>query len=91
MGDLKILLEEYRNQVETIDKEMLYLLSRRQNLAESIGHIKIALWYDTLQPQRWNQVLAYIQEYSKEFWVDWEFSQELWEVIHKYSLKNQQK
>jgi chorismate mutase len=43
MADLEILLQEYRNQIETIDKEIIYLLSRRQNLSESIGHIKEAL------------------------------------------------
>lgn len=91
MADLEILLQEYRNQIETIDKEILYLLSRRQNLSQSIWHIKQALWYDTIQVNRWNRVLQYIQEYSQEFWVDQEFSKELWETIHKYSLKNQDK
>lgn len=43
MNDLNVLLQEYRNQVETIDREILYLLSRRQNLVASIGHIKEAL------------------------------------------------
>lgn len=91
MADLEILLQEYRNQIETIDKEIIYLLSRRQNLAESIGHIKEALWHDTLQPTRWNRVLDYVQDYSHEFWVDQNFSKELWEIIHTYSLKKQWK
>lgn len=91
MNDLNVLLQEYRNQVETIDREILYLLSRRQNLVASIGHIKEALWTDVYQPWRWQEVLDYVRSYSLEFWVEDDFASEMWEVIHKYSLKKQSK
>jgi chorismate mutase len=34
--DTKILLDELRNQIDTIDKELVYLLSRRFHLVKSI-------------------------------------------------------
>ncbi len=87
MNDKEILLNELRNQIDTIDKEIVYLLSRRFNLVSSIWDIKKTDWTPALQPNRWNQVLTLLKENSNEFWVDTKLVLDIYELIHLHSLK----
>lgn len=57
MQDLDLILQEYRNQIDTIDKELVYLLSRRFEAVKTIWELKKQNKAEALQPWRWQQVL----------------------------------
>lgn len=86
MEHTDILLSELRNQIDTIDKEIVYLLSRRFNLVESIWDIKKVTWMQALQPNRWQEVLDWLSENCSEFWVDEKLIHNIYDLIHKHSL-----
>ena len=86
MEDIQKALQEFRNQIDTIDKELVYLLSRRFELVSSVWDLKKMVNMQTLQPNRWNEVLKKIKDYSEEYWVNPNFTNEIWELIHKEAL-----
>ena len=86
MEDIQKALQEFRNQIDTIDKELVYLLSRRFELVSSVWDLKKMVNMQTLQPNRWNEVLKKIKDYSEEYWVNPNFTHEVWELIHKEAL-----
>jgi len=87
MTDKEILLKELRNQIDTIDKEIIYLLSRRFNLVKSIWDIKKENNIKAFQPWRWKEVNEKLKESCLEFWVSQELVIDIWNLIHKESLK----
>lgn len=87
MENTDILLWELRNQIDTIDKEIVYLLSRRFNLVESIWDVKKITWMQALQPNRWQEVLDLLTNHCEEFWVDEKLVHNIYELIHNHSLK----
>ena len=87
MEDIQKALQEFRNQIDTIDKELVYLLSRRFEAVKTIWELKKQNKAEALQPWRWQQVLDKIEWYSLEFWVDSSFTKEVWELIHAQALK----
>ena len=87
MNDTEILLNEFRNQIDSIDREIIYLLSRRFNLVSSIWDVKKQNNIEALQPWRWNEVLEKLDESCNEFWVDSELVKNIWDLIHLHSLK----
>jgi|UniRef100_A0A7C5AL88 chorismate mutase/prephenate dehydratase len=52
--------EELRRQIDTLDKELLYLLNRRQTLAQAIGRIKNQEGSRTLDFRREEEVIAHL-------------------------------
>jgi len=87
MTDKEILLKELRNQIDTIDKEIIYLLSRRFNLVKSIWDIKKENNIKPFQPWRCKEVNEKLKENCLEFWVSQELVIDIWNLIHKESLK----
>jgi chorismate mutase len=53
----KELLQQFRDQVKTIDLEIIYLLSRRFENVKQIGLLKKELDLETHQEDRWKQLL----------------------------------
>ncbi len=79
-------LKNFREQIDTIDNEMIYLLSRRFALVEQIWIIKRDMWGNPLQPKRWEELLENLLEEAKEKNVNKELVKTIWEAIHKESL-----
>ena len=50
-------LEELRSEIDKLDEELMYILSRRMQVVEEIGNYKKANKITILQLKRWNQVL----------------------------------
>ncbi len=85
--NLDELLINFRNQIDTIDEEFIYLLSRRFELVKQIGKIKKDSWEQALQPKRWEEVLENLYNEADDKWVSREFVKEMWTAIHKEALK----
>ncbi len=81
------LLANYRAQIETLDKEMIYLLSRRFEIVNQIWIIKKENNIPALQENRWKSLLNDNIEVGKELLVSESLIRDVWERIHKESLK----
>jgi len=66
--ELDELLTSLRNQIDTIDEEVIYLLSRRFELVKQIWNIKKDLWEEALQPKRWEEVLDNLYAEADDKW-----------------------
>ena len=81
------LLENYRAQIDTLDKEMIYLLSRRFEIVNQIWILKKDNNIEVLQIDRWKKLLNENVEVGNELWVSELIIRDIWERIHKESLK----
>lgn len=89
--ELDKFLENFREQIDTIDYEIIYLLSRRFALVEQIWNIKKEKWENVFQPKRWDFLLKNLLEEAKEKNVNSELVKKIWEEIHKESLNIEKK
>ena len=85
----KELLKHYRDQIDTIDLEMVYLLSRRFEIVTQIWDIKKDIDLETYQSDRWEEVMHMLYEEADERWVNRELILDMWEKIHKESMRLQ--
>ena len=69
----KELLKNFREQIDTLDREVLYLLFRRFTIVNEIWKIKKQEWISPLQKDRWKEVLENKIEVWTEFWLKKEF------------------
>ena len=68
--------------------KMITLLKQRFDAVKEIWKIKRALKIKPLQAKRWEDVLESVKKISLDNWIeDWNFIEELWNRIHKYSLE----
>ncbi len=82
----KELLKNFREQIDTLDAEILYLLFRRFTIVWEIWRIKKQENITPLQEARWKEVLEEKIEIWAEFWLNKEFVEDIWNRIHKEAL-----
>ena len=85
----EVLLENYRNQIDTLDFEIIYLLSRRFQIVNEIGTIKKEAWVEAHQPDRWEALMKKLSEEADDKWVDKKLVEEIWKLIHIEALKRE--
>lgn len=85
----KELLQQFRDQVKTIDLEIIYLLSRRFENVKQIWLLKKELNLDTHQEDRWNELLWDVLDESRSRMLDDDFIVNIWNLIHEESKKMQ--
>ncbi len=81
------LLQIYRDQIDTLDKEIIYLLSRRFEIVNQIWLIKKENNIEALQKDRWEQLLNENIEVAKELMVSELLIRGIWGKIHEESLR----
>ena len=85
------MLENYRQQIDKIDSEILLLLAKRFEVSEEIWFYKQKNNLPIYQPERWTSLLQSHKEKWKEFWFSSVFVENIRNLIHEESLKFQQK
>jgi len=85
--EYKELLKNYREQIDLLDKEIIYLFSRRFEIVKQIWHIKKENNISTIQADRWNKLLFENIETGKELNVSEDFIKDVWGRIHLESLE----
>ena len=85
--EYKELLKNYREQIDTLDKEIIYLLSRRFEIVKQVWILKKENNIPALQKDRWEELLNENIEVANELWVSESIIRDIWERIHKESLK----
>jgi len=86
MNEIEIL----RDKIDGIDREILMLLVKRQVVSFDIGKIKKEQGIKPLDTERWRKVLECRVQLAREIGLDAEMVEEIYEIIHKYSLKVQE-
>jgi len=81
------LLRNYREQINSLDKELLYLFSRRFIIVSEIGKIKKLEKMQALQLSRWEELMKENIESWLEMGLEKDFIIDIWERIHKQSLE----
>ena len=87
----KHLLNEIRESIDEVDKEIVDIIAKRQDLVEKIGEFKKEQDLNTFQVNRWNEVLKSRLEWAREKGLDKDFIEDLYKVIHLGSINVQNK
>lgn len=85
------LLNIYRYQIDTLDKELINLFSRRFEIVEQIWIIKRENNIEALQTDRWEQLMKDNIEMAKELMVSESFIRDVWNRVHEESLNIEKK
>ena len=80
-------LEMYRQNIDEIDKQIIYLLHERFQVVEKIWDYKKKNNMEALQQWRFKEVLDTRKMYASELWIDSILIDSIWNNIHDYSLK----
>ncbi|MDP2103513.1 MAG: chorismate mutase [Candidatus Gracilibacteria bacterium] len=80
-------LIQFREQIDTIDTEIIHLLSRRFEIVRGVGQYKKQNNLPPLQPGRWQEVLESKKQLAREHGMSEEFVVDVWNRIHEYALE----
>ena len=87
----KTMLMSLRDQIDSLDGEILQLLAERMSVAEKIGHIKRENDVRILQSLRWESIAERTLARSASLGLSIEFLQTLLDAIHVESINHQNK
>jgi chorismate mutase len=86
---VQISLEDLRQQIDSLDAEVVDLLARRMNIVESIAAIKQTNNISVYQQERWQNIIEQRTAQGKQFSLDEDFILKLFQVIHDKSIRTQ--
>ena len=78
-------LEEYRKEIENIDRQILQLISKRLKIATKIGQIKAKIGKDITDEKREEKVKQYWYEYARIFGIPESFVDSFLPILFSYS------
>lgn len=82
-------LDDLRDQIDSIDRELIETLAQRMKVVEQIGEYKKDNNVTTLQVARWDSLLKDRVDKGNELGLKDEFVKEIYRLIHKESIKKQ--
>lgn len=82
-------LEELRNQVDSVDQQMVELLARRMELSDMMGEYKCTNNVAVLQMERWLEILRTRLEQAKLAGLDHAFTEKFLKHLHQESIRRQ--
>jgi chorismate mutase len=82
-------LEELRNQIDSIDYQLIELLSSRMKIAEKMGDYKFKNNVTVLQMERWLEILRTRTEHGTLLHLDPAFVERILTLIHQESIRIQ--
>jgi len=87
----KHLLDEIREGIDDVDKEIVDIISKRIELVKKIGEFKKEQDLTTFQVDRWNEVFKSRIDWALEKGLEKDFIEDLYKVIHLGSINVQNK
>jgi 3-deoxy-7-phosphoheptulonate synthase len=82
-------LEDLRDMIDDVDKELLAILTKRMHIAEQIGRYKLENNITILQPNRWDEIVRERSQAGIKEGLTEEFMFDLYNVVHKESIRHQ--
>lgn len=83
-------LAELREELQMLDQALIVLLSERAELSKQIATEKFLVGQEIVQPAIWEKGMQIRLQEAKEQGLDADFTQQLFELIHQYSVQIQQ-
>jgi 3-deoxy-7-phosphoheptulonate synthase len=83
-------LDHYRNQIDSIDSDLIRLLAQRMELIRRIGAMKQIHQVRIFQPDRWQELFNRSAQLADESGLSSEFIAELMQRIHQQSIAEQE-
>ncbi|MBI9054180.1 MAG: bifunctional 3-deoxy-7-phosphoheptulonate synthase/chorismate mutase type II [Bacteroidales bacterium] len=87
--DFTSILETLRDQIDSIDQQMLELLSQRMSVVEDIGKYKSKNDVTILQLRRWEKIMSTRIKLGKKLGLTEDFVKKLLQLVHKESIQRQ--
>jgi len=84
-------LDELRDQIDSVDREIIEIIARRMNIAKAIGTYKKDNNITILQSKRWDEIANDRQTQGTSKGLTEDFMTELYRSIHKESIRQQSK
>ena len=85
----KVALMGLREQIDSLDREILQLLSERMNVAEQIGRIKRENDVRILQTARWEDIMKRVLMSSRSLGLSEHFLRTMLDAVHVESIEHQ--
>lgn len=82
-------LEQLRQQMDSLDAEIIDLIARRMELSARIGEVKKECNMTAYQPERWREIVETRSSRAEKHNLSQEFIVALYEKIHDESIKKQ--
>lgn len=80
-------LDNWRKQIDTLDEELLHILSKRIHIVKKIGRYKKENHMPPLDARRWQEVLETKLLQADVLGLSKSFIMKLYTVIHDYALE----
>ncbi len=84
-------IENLRQQMDSIDAEIIYLLGRRMDFSDQMGLLKKEQNMTVYSPERWREIVETRSEQAMKQQLSPEFILSLYEKIHHESIQRQLK
>lgn len=84
-------LEDVRELIDSVDREILLLLRQRSQLVDMVIEVKKVSGQAASQPTRFALLMDRLQTLAKEEGVDPELVIDVWDAIHESSKRQQNK
>lgn len=88
-GKFADLLNDYRNQIDSIDFQLIELMIKRMNIVDNIGEYKAKNNISIFQIRRWEDIIKTRSEFGMKNGLSHEFISKLLELVHKESISRQ--
>jgi chorismate mutase len=82
-------IEDIRQMVDSLDAEIVDIISRRMQLMKTLGGIKAENNIPVYQPERWREIIENRTKQGSNVELNDEFILKLFEVLHDKSIKVQ--
>jgi len=82
-------LDELRDQIDEVDREIIEIIAKRMEIARDIGEYKKENDIKILQSKRWDSIAKDRSEQGTEKGLTADFMTELYQSIHKESIRQQ--
>jgi len=89
--EFKVQLLNFRNQIDNFDTRIIELLNNRKQVVEHIANFKNENRLTIFQIERWFEILNTRKENANLLGVDEQMVEEIFALIHKYSILTQTK
>ena len=84
---MKKTLDELREEINTIDDELIEVLAKRMDVVREIGKFKKENNLSTLDEKRWQEVLERVLETAKKYNLSQNLIKKIYEIIHNSALE----
>lgn len=83
-------MQRLRERIDEVDHEIVELLALRMQVAKNMGELKRTFKVSTLQPSRWQEILASRTAAGEKKGLDADFISQMYQMIHEEAIRVQE-